>query len=167
MPAPPLSRRTTVGSALLAPLTLSACEIDPPARESAAGEPVPEPPEDSALVASVVAAVVAAAGTVSVAEATAPALTARLAGLAAAHAAHRDLLVGALPDTEVPTAGSTPAPPGPAAALLAVRRSEQQLLRTLRASCVAASSGDLARVLASMAGSISQHVATLTPQAPR
>lgn len=164
MPARPLSRRTTVGSALLVPLVASACDIDPPVREDASGEPVIEPPEDSALVASVVAAVRAAADTVAAASDVAPALAARLGGLGLAHAAHLDLLVGAVPDAEVPTPAAVSVPARPAPALAAVRRSEQRLLRTLRASCVAAASGDLARVLASTAASVSQHVATLSPE---
>lgn len=166
MPARPLSRRTTVGSALLAPLTLAACDIDPPVRQDTSGEPVAEPPEDSALVASVVAAVVAATGVVTAASDVSPALATRLTGLAQAHAAHLDLLVGAVPDAEVPVveAPAVPARPGPA--LVAARRSEQRLLRTLRESCVDAASGDLARVLASMAASVSQHIATLSPEAP-
>ena len=53
-------------------------------------------------------------------------------------------------------------PAGPQRALRAVRRSERQLLRVLRDGCVGAASGDLARVLASMAASTSQHVAALT-----
>ncbi len=106
MPARPLSRRTTVGSALLLPLVVSACDIDPPVREDASGEVVPEPPEDSALVASVVAAVSAAADVVAAASDVTPALAARLDGLARDHAAHLDLLVGAVPDADVPSPGA-------------------------------------------------------------
>lgn len=167
MPVRLLSRRYTVGAALALPLVVSACDIDPPARGNASGEVVSAPPEDSALVASVVAAVVDAAGTVSAASEVTPDLATRLTGLARAHAAHLELLVGAVPDAEVPTAGPATIPPRPAQALVAVRRSEQRLLRTLRESCAAAASGDLARVLASMAGSISQHVATLSPEGGR
>lgn len=168
MPARPLSRRTTVGSALLLPLALplsvSACDIDPPVRQDASGEPVAEPPEDSALVASVVAAVVAASGVVASASAASPGLSERLADLARAHAAHLDLLLGAVPDADEPVAATPTVPARPERALGAVRRSEQRLLRILRASCVDAASGDLARVLASMAASVSQHVTTLAPE---
>jgi len=153
-----------VGSALLLPLVVSACDIDPPPREDASGEVVPEPPEDSALVASVVAAVSAAADVVAAASDVTPALAARLDGLARDHAAHLDLLVGAVADADVPSPGAVSVPARPAPALAAVRRSEQRLLRTLRESCVAAASGDLARVLASIAASVSQHLATLTPE---
>ena len=153
-----------MGSALLLPLVVSACDIDPPPREDAPGEVDPEPPEDSTLVASVVAAVSAAADVVAAASAVAPALAARLDGLARDHAAHLDLLVGAVPDAEVPAPGAASVPARPAPALAAVRRTEQRLLRTLRRSCVTAASGDLARVLASVAASVSQHLATLAPE---
>ena len=153
-----------MGSALLLPLVVSACDIDPPPREDAAGEPVVEPPEDSALVASVVAAVSAAAEVVAAASDVTPTLAARLDGLARDHAAHLDLLVGAVADADVPSPGAVSVPARPALALAAVRRSEQRLLRTLRQSCVAAASGDLARVLASVAASVSQHLATLAPE---
>lgn len=153
-----------MGSALLLPLVVAACDIDPPPSEDTSGEPVPEPPEDSALVVSVVAAVIAAVDVVTATSATTPALATRLEGLARAHAAHRDLLVGAIPDSDVPTPAVVSVPARPGAALAAVRRSEQRLLRTLRDSCGAAASGDLARVLASMAASVSQHLASLSPE---
>jgi len=156
-----------VGSALLLPWAASACEIDPPLREDASGKPVAAPPEDSALVASVVAAVSAAADLVAAASAVAPALASRLDILGRAHAAHLDLLVGAVPDADVPTPGAAPVPARPARALADVRRSEQRLLRTLRDACVDAASGDLARVLASMAASVSQHLAILSPEPAR
>jgi len=153
-----------VGSALLLPLVVAACDIDPPPPEDASGEPVVEPPEDSALVASVVAAVTAAADVVAAASDVTPALSVRLDGLARAHAAHLDLLVGAVPDAEVPAPGTASVPARPVPALATVRRSEQRLLRTLRQSCVAVASGDLARVLASVAASVSQHLATLASE---
>ena len=58
MPGRPLTRRTTVGAALLAPLAVAACDIDPPARDDGSADPTPPPPEDSELVAAVVAALV-------------------------------------------------------------------------------------------------------------
>lgn len=164
MPGHLLARRTTVASALLLPLAASACDIDPPMREDASGEPVAQPPEDSALVSTVVTAVSDAADVVTAAGDVAPALADRLGALAQVHAAHLDLLVGAVPDAEVPTPGSASVPARSAPALAAVRRSEQRLLRILRESCVAAASGDLARVLASMSASVSQHLATLSPE---
>ena len=150
VPGRPLSRRTTLGSALAAPLVLAACDIDPPPRAGATSSPTPEPPEDSELVATVVGALVRASGVLDAAAGAVPGLRARLDPVTAAHAEHLDVLVGAVPESDVPTA-----------ALAAVRRSEQRLLREVRAGCVSAASGDLARVLASIAASTSQHAASL------
>ena len=162
MPGRPLSRRTTLGSALAAPLVLAACDIDPPRRADGTSTPTPEPPEDSELAATVVAALVRAQGVLTAATAAVPDLAARLDPVAAAHAAHLDVLVGAVPASEVPTASPQAPPTRPPAALAAVGRSEQRLLRAVRAGCLEARSGDLARVLASVAASTSQHAATLT-----
>ena len=158
MPGRPLSRRTAVGSALVAPLALAACDIDPPARDDASPAS-PQPPEDAELVTSVVVELVRAEGVLAAAAATG--LTARLAPLAAAHAAHRQVLVGAVADAELPDASPARVPDAPDRALAAVRRSEQQLLRQLREACIGAASGDLARVLASVAASTAQHSAAL------
>lgn len=163
MPVRPLSRRTTLGSALAAPLVLAACDLDPPARDDSPTA-TPPPPEDSELVATVVAALVDAGAVLAAATAAVPALDPRLEPLVAAHTAHRDLLAGAVPDAELPTPAPATVPPQSAPAIRAVRRSEQQLLRTLRDGCLGASSGDLARVLASMTASTSQLVAALTPE---
>ena len=165
MPGRPLSRRTTLGSALAAPLVLAACDIDPPPRSDGTTTPTPEPPEDSALVAGVVAALVQARGVLDAARSSAPDLAARLDPIDAAHAEHLDVLVGAVPESEVPTADPPSLPPRPPAVLAAVRRSEQRLLRAVRTGCLDARSGDLARVLASVAASTSQHAATLTTRA--
>ncbi|GAA1445381.1 hypothetical protein GCM10009641_66530 [Mycobacterium cookii] len=159
MPGRPLSRRTAVGSALATPLVLAACDIDPPPRDDASAAS-PPPPEDAELVATVVAALVRAEGVLA-ATAAAPGLAARLEPLVAAHAAHRELLAGAVADTELPGASPARVPDAPDRALAAVRRSEQRLLRQLREACVAAASGDLARVLASVAASTAQHSAAL------
>ncbi len=161
MPGRPLSRRTTLGSALAAPIVLAACDIDPPPRAEPTSPASPEPPEDSELVAAVVTALVRAQGVLDAAGESAPGLAPRLAPVVAAHAAHLDVLVGAVPDSEVATATPSSLPSRPAAALAAVQRSEQRLLREVRAGCLEARSGDLARVLASVATSTSQHAAAL------
>ncbi len=165
MPGRPLSRRTTLGSALAAPIVLGACDIDPPPRADPTSSATPEPPEDSALVAAVVTALVRAQGVLDAARATVPELATRLDPAITAHAAHLEVLVGAVPDSDIPTADPS-LPARPAAALGAVRRSEQRLLRDVRAGCLEARSGDLARVLASVATSTSQHAAALATEQP-
>ncbi|MCW2737094.1 hypothetical protein, partial [Nocardioides sp.] len=60
MPGRPLSRRTTLGSALAAPLVLAACDIDPPVRGGGSTPATQSPPPDSELVAAVVVELVRA-----------------------------------------------------------------------------------------------------------
>lgn len=152
--------------ALLAPLAVAACDIDPPARSDGSADSGPPPPEDSELVTAVVGALVRARSVVEAATLAVPGLTPVLEPVATAHAAHLEVLAGAVPDADVPA----PAPPRIAAdrtrALAAVRRSEQRLLREVRDACVAAASGDLARVLASVAASTAQHGAALAALPP-
>lgn len=165
MPARPLPRRTAVGAALATPVLLAACDIDPPARDGDAAPAAPAPPEDSELVATVVSELVLARSVVEAATLSVPDLTPRLEHVSAAHAAHLDVLLGAVPDAgSSPSAPPTVAPAA-AAALAAVRRSEQRLLRAVRRGCAEAASGDLARVLASIAASTAQHAAALTAEA--
>lgn len=165
MPGRPLSRRTALGSAAVAPLALAACDIDPPTRESRSSAATPPPPEDSELVAAVVAALVRAQSVLDAAVTSAPSLGARLDPVRTAHAAHLDVLAGAVPDAELPTGAPVSVPSRAPRALAAVRRSEQRLLREVREGCLAAASGDLARVLASVAASTAQHSAALAQDA--
>jgi hypothetical protein len=167
VPGRRLSRRTTLGSALAAPVALAACDIDPPPRSTGTSSAAPESPEDSELVAGVVGALVRAQGVLDAAAAAVPDLGPRLEPVRAAHAEHLDVLVGAVPEAGMPTDGTAAVPARPQPALDAVRRSEQRLLREVRTGCLAAASGDLARVLASIAASTSQHAATLAPGAAR
>ncbi len=166
MSAPLISRRTTLGSALAAPLALAACDIDPPrsAQSSDESGATAPPPEDAALVTGVVTDLARAEGVLTAVVAAVPALSERLAPLAAAHAAHRDVLAGAVPDQDLATPASPGVPEQILPALRAVRRSEQRLLRTVRDACLASASGDLARVLASIAASTSQHAAALSTE---
>lgn len=164
MPGRPLSRRTTLGSALVAPLVLAACDIDPPVRESGSSPATPAPPEDSELVATVVAALYRAQSVLDAAVLSVPSLEARLRPARDAHAEHVDVLVGAVPDGGVPTGAVATVPTRIAPALAAVRRSEQRLLRELREGCLTSASGDLARVLASVAASTAQHSAALATE---
>jgi hypothetical protein len=166
VPGRPLTRRTALGSAAVAPLLLAACDIDPPTREGRSSSATPPPPEDSELVAAVVAALVRAQSVLDAAATAAPAVAARLDPVRTAHAAHLDVLAGAVPEAELPTGGATSVPSPAQRALTAVRRSELRLLRVVREACLAAASGDLARVLASIAASTAQHAAALGGVAP-
>ena len=160
MPGRSLTRRTTVGAALVAPLLVAACDIDPPSPADGSADPAP-PPEDSELVTAVVAALVRARSVVEAATLSVPDLTPLLKPVATAHAAHLEVLEGAVADSDVATPPPPRVPADRTGALTAVRRSEQRLLREVRRACVAAASGDLARVLASVAASTAQHGAAL------
>ncbi len=162
MPGRPLSRRTALGSALAAPLALVACDIDPPQPVSTSSPSMPPPPEDSELVAGVLASLVRAQSVLDAVTQSVPGLVDRLEPVRAAHAAHLEVLVGVA--DAVPTAPLATVPAQILPALAKVRRSEQRLLRDVRAGCLAAASGDLARVLASVAASTSQHSAALTTE---
>lgn len=164
MPGRPLSRRTTLGSALAAPLVLAACDIDPPAREGGSSPAAPPPPADSELVATVVTALVRARAVLEAATVAVPSLAARLEPVGSAHAEHLEVLAGAVPTADRPTPAPVSVPPRILPALAAVRRSEQRLVREVREGCLAAASGDLARVLASVAASTSQHSAALATE---
>jgi hypothetical protein len=161
VPGRPLSRRTALGAAAAAPLFLAACDIDPPARDVRSTSATPPPPEDSDLVAGVVAALVRAQSVLDAATTAAPALADQLEPVRTAHAAHLEVLAGAVPEAELPRGGPASVPPQPPRALAAVRRSEQRLQREVREACLGAASGDLARVLASVAASTTQHAAAL------
>lgn len=148
---------------------MAGCDIDPPRASPTDGpgpaqEPTQEPPEDAELVATVVAALVRAQSVLESATLSVPSLGRRLEPLGAAHAAHLEVLVGAVPDAERPTAPPPTVAPQILGALRTVRRSEQRLLRELREACVASASGDLARVLASVAASTAQHTAALSTE---
>lgn len=96
-----------------------------------------------------------------------PALEVLLVPFTRAHAAHRALLSGAVPDASTSAAEPVEVPGRRPAALATVRRTERRLQRTLELSTVRASSGDLARVLASMAASLAQHLTVLETEAAR
>lgn len=164
MPGRRLSRRTTLGSALAVPFALAACDIDPPARESGSAPASPPPPEDSALVAAVVTSLVRARSVLGAATAAVPSLDDRLGPVDDAHAAHLDILLGAVPEADLPGPSPVTVPSTILPALRVVRRSEQRLLREVREGCLAAASGDLARVLASIAASTAQHSAALSTE---
>jgi hypothetical protein len=81
-----------------------------------------------------------------------------LAPLVLARRRHVEVLDGHLAH------GVAPTPADPAAALQAVRRSERQLQGALVDAAGRAESGALAKLLASMSASVSQHLATLPPE---
>jgi hypothetical protein len=88
------------------------------------------------------------------------ALRQSLAPLLRAHRAHVDVLEG-----EIDAGSDAEAPANADAALLAVRRSERALQASLVDAAQRAESGALARLLASMSASVTQHLAVLPAEA--
>lgn len=164
-----LSRRTALGCAAAVPVALTGCEIAVPGRPPAPGPgPGPGAPapaagpdtgDDTDLLAQVLDAVDATSATVVAALARHRELASSLQPLLDLHAAHRDVLQGT---SQAPAAeAGSGVPQTPDAATSVVRRAEERLADRLTRAAVAARSGDLARVLASMSAGVTQHVAVL------
>jgi hypothetical protein len=163
--ARPVSRRTAVGVTLVGTLAgsglLAGCTLDPPAPDPADGAPVePAPDADVVLLGTVLDALDATAALVAATTERHPGLATGLEPLLAVHAAHRAVLDGAA-EVEQDAAGTPTVPGRTRVALDGVRRAETRLVATLRESTGAAQSGDFARALASMAASLTQHLAVL------
>ncbi len=165
MPDRPLvRRRTAVGGALggLA-LTMIAAGCDPgedlaPPEDDATPTPSgapDQPTPDEALVDEVSGDLVAALGVLGDARKF-RSLRKPLAPLARAHRAHLEVLEG-----EVNTATGSETHANASLALLAVHASERALQVSLVDAATRAESGALARLLASMSASVTQHLAVL------
>lgn len=162
MPRRPLSvtRRTTVGVALLGLAAVGGCDLDdldPRSDPTNPADPdVSAPPEDAdaALVAGVVVDLTGLLATVRAVQRPERAAFRPLARL------HRQHLV-ALGAEEASAAASSTAPDAvPVAAVEAIRQ-EQRLQGRLATAAVATQSGELARLLGSMSAAVAQHLAVL------
>ena len=170
---PLVRRRTAVTSALggLAVTALAGCDngddLAPPeagpstptATSSAMpSSQAPDLTPDEVLVDDVLEQLTAALAVLAQAR-KAPALRAPLTSLVRAHRQHVEVLEGE---------PASPAPPGPSpdpeAMLRLVRRGERDLQAGLVDAAGRAESGALARLLASMSASVTQHLALLPPE---
>ncbi|VXB75411.1 conserved exported hypothetical protein [Nocardioides sp. AX2bis] len=120
-----------------------------------------EPTDDADLVGTAREALAAAATLVTVAQRSVPSLRGVLAPLLALHEAHAEALGQPL---DLPRATRRAAPADPLLAL--VRDREEQLRIRLADLSVAADSGALARLLASMSAGLAQRLAVLPTTAP-
>ena len=171
MPAPPTVRRRTALHTCLAggaaTVLVSGCdtgdEIAPPAPgESASTASVtptdPERTPDEVLVDEVLAGLTTALTLLATARRI-PSLRPAVGPLLRAHRQHVQVLEGEL---------GSPGPAGPlpdeAVVLRRVRRSERALQVALVDAAERAESGALARLLASMSASVTQHLTLLPPQ---
>jgi hypothetical protein len=170
VPAPPLrpTRRTALGAlagAIAGAGVLSGCDLDdlgpggPDPTPGAGGEA--EVDADQGVVDDAVADLARTAALLTATRTRFPRLRARVAPLHALHLAHLETLGGAPDDAgDAGGAPATPAVPGSArAAWSEVRTLESRLQRRLADWSVAARSGDLARVLASMSAAVAQELA--------
>jgi hypothetical protein len=162
------TRRTALGGALLG-LGATGCRLDRPAPGPGAGDrgaagAAAEQDPDAALVDEVLAELTALSGLTASVARYVPALRGPARALEDLHRAHREVLGDAVP-TPAPAAG--PRPPAAAPALLLLRRRELRAQRRLVDWSVAARSGALARLLASMSAGIAQQVAALPEPHPR
>lgn len=158
------TRRTTVAVALAGGAALagglSGCDIGDPARPGASPGATPAADPDEELLDRARAEVDAALALVA-ALSRHRRMATPLAPLLALHTAHRAALAG--DERASATPGETPAPPtlsgtpGELWTMLLAR--EGTLQRRLAAAAVEASSGTLARLLASMTAGIAAHVA--------
>jgi hypothetical protein len=168
VPDRPLVHRRAVVTGLAATVLAAGCdtgdEIAPPEQRggpSAASEPeeAPEQTPDQVLVDEVVAELLGAIDLLSESRKKAPALRPSLTPILRAHRQHVRVL-----QVEGEYRTSTSIPADAAAALRAVRRSERRLHVTLVDAAGRAESGALARLLASISASVTQHLTLLAPE---
>ena len=153
------TRRTTIGALLLGLGVVAGCDLDPSTGDAGSSPQATVDP-DVGLVRDVLAEISAVAGLVSSAGAAHPPLGDPMAALGRLHDAQAAAL-DAGPSAGSATAAQAPTFADPSAALRAVRRREQRLEHMLVDWSVAARSGALARLLASMSAGVAQHLAAL------
>jgi hypothetical protein len=165
VPAPPptalptASRRAALGGTLVGLAALTGCDLgdldpggdDAPTSAGVTGAPADA---DQALVDEVVAELLRLSSLLGAAQRRFPRIRSRTAPFLAVHAAHLDALGGGV--AEPPAAiGRTTAD----VALQEIRTQEARLQRRLADWSVAAESGTLARLLASMSAALAQQLA--------
>ena len=182
VPLPSLTRRSTIGAALVAVAVLAGCEAgdgtgdasgaDPtttgtPATGSTATDPgdpgtdaTVDVEVDDALVDEVSTQIDARLALVAAVSDRSPWLARPLAPMARTHEAHR---------RQLPAGAPAPVPEVPrdaAAQWAQLRRQEAALVRALGQAAEDARSGTLARLFASMSAGTAAHLAALPEQAP-
>jgi hypothetical protein len=160
-----LSRRTALGlgAGAAAAVVLGGCALNNPLEEhrTPAAEAVRDLAPDVAVAVEAVTLIRGAQVAVTSTGERHPALVPRLAGLVAAHRAHLDALVAAVPDgvDTSATGAAYVVPARPARALADVTTAEQRLREGLVGLALRAQSGPFARLLGSMAAAVSQQLA--------
>lgn len=164
-PLPRATRRAAVTGAVAVAAGLAGCDLTDPGTPGTSPTPTTAADPDAALVDAVRAELDELFVLVSTLSDRSPRLRAPLAGLLAAHTAHRAVLAQD-EDAEDEDAGppAVTVPRGDPAELWAmVVPRERQAGARLADWAVAARSGALARLLASMSAGISAHLAAAVP----
>ena len=148
------SRRTALALVLSAPLALAACDLDPPSAAPSESPTTPSSP-DAEVVASARQAILLTVALLEVVSERHRALRAGIEPLLDLHSAHLEVLDDGAEDQDPEAV--LPADT-PAMARTQVSGAEGHLAATLADAARQASSGDLARALASMSAAVAQRV---------
>lgn len=153
VPGPGATRRSAIGGVLAGAAVLTGCDVDPRSADPVSPSPATVADPDSALVDAVVAELDELVALVTAATDGRPVLAPQLAAFAALHQAHRSVL----PDRDA--GPQRPRVAGSAREVAdRVRVRELQARARLADWAVAAESGALARLLASMSAGIAAHL---------
>ena len=158
--APGVTRRTALGTALLGVSALTGCDLIGPGSDDPASSPLPRDSDDpdAGLVEAVVDDIVATSLLVDSLRRRHDSLRRPLTELVRLHAAHLEVLGGEARDSS----GRRPAAPRSASAAMAMLgKRELRHQRLLADRALAARSGRLARLLASMSAAVAQQLAVL------
>lgn len=156
VPAPRTTRRTTLGGVLAAVTVLAGCDLDPRDPDSSPEPSADSDDPDAGLVEEVAVDIVATRRLVESLQRRHGSLRRPLGELVRVHDAHLAALGSSRRSGRAaPRSGSE------ADALSLVRARELRLQRLLADHAVAARSGRLARLLASMSAAIAQQLAVL------
>jgi hypothetical protein len=157
-PASPISRRTTLGGALVGVAALAGCDLGGSGPASSPTPPAGSADPDAELVEAVKDDIVATSVLVDALGRRHGSLRRPLAELARVHEAHLEVL-----GSREPTGERPPRTRSAAEALALLRKRELRHQRLLADHALSARSGRLARVLASMSAAIAQQL-TLLPE---
>lgn len=165
----PVSRRTVLAAGTVAAAAaLAGCELDPPDDDEPSAKPgaaLSDEEYDTNLAGKAARSISTTLEEARSAADRHVGLAKSLAGLIAMHEAHHALLADSGADADADPSGSpsasTPASTSSGVALSRLASSERKLGQRLEGWAVNARSGQFARVLASMAASIAQHVEAL------
>jgi hypothetical protein len=157
VPPPVTSRRTALGGALAGIVALTGCDLDRGSEEPRSQQTTTAPPvdADADLVEQVLRWLAQISATVATLGDDHPRIRPATRPFARLHDRHAAAL-GGYPDGTVETLTPVGSP------MRTLRQEEERLQRRLTDAAVDAESGALAKLLASMAAAVAQHLAALS-----